>query len=176
MKSELIKPVATALWLIKNTKLTFKQIADFCSISEAEVEDMANGFGKAFLEPNNPVKLGQLKLDDIKKCELDNSASLPLQGVNIFNNVEIKLSKKVFTPISKRREKLNAALWLAQNTQLTSLQIVKLTGVRKQIVESIMEGSYQKVDEITPKDPVNIGVCTQIQLNEELEKVKKVDK
>ena len=174
MRNQVIKPIATALWLLKNTKLTFGQIASFCSISEVEVTAMADGFEKAYLEPNNPIKLGQLTIEEIKKCEQNPNAPLKLSGLPVFNDIDIKVSKKVYTPISKRKDKINTALYLVEHYPgLTVAQIVKLTGSTKKAVESIKDKTYNNLEDYTAKDPVSLGVCSQLQLNEEIAKIKK---
>lgn len=170
MKNILIKPIGTAIWLIQNSRLTFKQIANFCGISEMEVSAMANGFDKASLEPNSPIKMGQLTPEEIKRCEEDSKLNLRLVALPIFNDIDIKVSTKVFTPISKRKDKISAILWLTKNTKLSILQIVKLTNGTKKVVVSMIDGTYPNAD-ISPKDPVQSGICTQSQLNEELSKI-----
>lgn len=175
MKSQLIKPVATALWLIKNTKLTFSQIAKFCLIPEAEIEAMADGFEKAFLESNNPIKTGQLTVDEITRCEADSNADLQISSLPLFAGTEIKVSKKSYTPMSQRRNKLSGALFLLQNYKLTNASIMKLTGTTKRVVEGMIDGTLSNLDDITPKDPILLGLCTQVMLNEEINKNKKSD-
>jgi hypothetical protein len=176
MKNEVIKPIATALWLLTNTTLTFRQIANFCQMDELDVEALADGYEKAFLEPNDPIKPGQLTKEEIKRCEADPEANLRLDGLPIFGDTEIKERKTKFTPMSKRKDKVNGTLFLVQNYytapnyKLGVAQIKKLTGADKKTVESIIDGTYSNLDELTPKDPVSLGLCTQVMLNEALAK------
>jgi hypothetical protein len=174
MKNYVIKPVATALWLIENTKLTFTQIGNFCNISEVEIKAMADGFEKSFLEPNNPIKIGQLNQEEIKRCEENPKADLQLSALPIFPDTEIKISKKVYTPLSKRKDKISGALFLIQNhPELPENSIIKLTGATKKAVENLKLGNYPKIEEITPKDPASLSLCTQVKFNEELAKFSK---
>jgi hypothetical protein len=177
MKNQVIKPLATALWLINNTKLTFKQIAEFCQVSETEIIAMADGFEKAFLEPNNPIKIGQLTQEEIIRCEAHHDASLNLSRLPIFTDIEIKVSKKSYTPISKRKDKISGALFLLQTQPSLPLEaIVRLTSATKRSVQALTDGTFGKIEEITPRDPVLLGLCTQVKLNAELSKIKKIEK
>ena len=174
MKNQVIKPFATALWLINNTKLTFSQIARFCDISEIEIKAMADGFEKASLEPNNPIKIGQLSAEEIARCEENQMADLKLSSLPIFADTEIKISKKTYTPMSKRKDKVNGALFLIQNyPELPEVSIIKLTGASKKTVEAMLSNTYQKIEEVNPRDPISLGLCTQVKLNEDLAKYSK---
>ena len=176
MKNEVIKPVASALWLIENTMLTFEQIAGFCNLSLNEVKELADGFEKADLEPSNPIQKGQLTEEEIKRCERNSSLKLRISELPIYGDINIKKSKRVFTPMSQRKDKISAAVFLFQNHPLTISQGVKLTKAKKKTVEDIFAKTYTKIDEITPKDPVSCGLCTSAALNEELAKIKKHDR
>lgn len=173
MKNEVIKPVATALWLIENTMLTFEQISQFCEISLDEVKELADGFEKSGLEPSNPIQKGQLTAEEIKRCERNSSLKLKLAKLPLYDDINIKKSKRVFTPMSQRKDKISAAVFLHQTHPLSQAQIVKLTGVSKKVVEEIFLKTYLKIEEITPKDPVSCGICTQVALNAEIAKCKK---
>jgi hypothetical protein len=175
MKNQVIKPIGTALWLLKNTKLSFRQIAKFVSVSEMEIRAMADGFDKAFLEPNNPInKAGQLTIAEIARCEANETEDLKLSGLPLFNDIEIKVSKKVFTPMSKRKDKVSGVLFLLESyPKLSSEQIIKLTGATKKMVEGVIDKTYSSIESVSPKDPIVSGLCTQVKLNEELEKAKK---
>jgi hypothetical protein len=175
MKNKVIKPIATALWLIKNTKLTFNQIAQFCNISEAEIESMADGFEKSFLEPNNPIKVGQLTEQEVKKCEDDPKMFLKLSPLPIFPDTSIKVSKKSYTSLSDRKNKINGALFLIERHKILPIEVIaRLTKATKGAVQKLLEGTYPKMEELTPRDPISLGLCTQVKLNEELAKFTKV--
>jgi hypothetical protein len=177
MKNQVIKPFATALWLINNTKLTFAQIARFCDISETEIQAMADGFEKSSLEPHNPLKVGQLTIEEIARCEESPLSDLKLSYLPIFPDTEIKVSKKVYTPMSKRKDKLNGALFLIQNyPELPEIAVVKLTGVSKKTAEALFNNTYAKIEDIIPRDPISLGLCTQVKLNDEMAKYKKSDR
>ena len=94
MKNQVIKPIATALWLLQNTKLTFSQIGAFTLLSNPEIKAIADGFSMSHLEANNPVKVGQITLEEIARCEADENASLRLSSLPLFNDIEVKISKK----------------------------------------------------------------------------------
>ena len=176
MKNQVIKPIATALWLIKNTKLTFKQIGSFCNLQEQEVMAMADGFEKSSLEPNNPIKIGQLTMEEIQKCESNKNLDLNLSELPIFKDTNVKISKKVYTSVAKRKEKISGALFLIENySQLPITSIIKLTGITKKSAESLISGTYSKIQEINPKDPIISGLCTQLTFNEEIVKYSKED-
>ena len=135
---------------------------------------MADGFEKAYLEPNNPIKLGQLTIEEIEKCEQNPNAPLKLSSLPISSDIDIKVSKKVYTPISKRKDKINGALYLVEHFPgLTVAQIIKLTGSTKKAVEAIKDRTYNNLEDYTPKDPIYLGLCSQLQLNEEVAKIKK---
>lgn len=174
MKNQVIKPIATALWLIKNTKLTFLQISNFTGLTELEINAMADGFEKSSLEPNNPIKIGQLTQEELTKCENNPKANLQLSGLPIFNDIQIKVSKKTYVSLAKRKEKLTGALFLLEKHPILPIEsVMKLTGATRKMVEGLVNQTYSKLNELSPKDPTISRLCTQVKLNEELAKYSK---
>lgn len=165
MPDKLIKPIATALWLLEKSRLTFKQIADFCNLTEEVISEMENGFSRERLQPHNPVLLGQLTTEEINRCEKDPNTRLALTSSPIHKDVIIKKSKKVYTPSSQKNDKISATLWLLKNTELNIEEISELIVYPKKTIESIKEGTNPKFQETAMRDPVMLGLCTQVQLN-----------
>lgn len=161
-------PKATAIWLIDNTALTFRQIGKFCELHELEVQAIADGDVTPYSIGYNPVANGQLTAEEIKRCEADPSADLV---ANIMeNNVkEINArNRKVLTP-SQRSEKPAAILWLIHNyPDLSDAQICKLIGTTKPTIQSIRDGSRENIADLRAKDPVFIQLCSEAALEEAL--------
>ncbi len=168
-----LMPMATAVWLVENTSLTFKQIAEFCKLHEVEVQGIADGEVAKGIVGYNPIISGQLTNEEIKLSSKDENRSL-----NIIDTVvEIKNSDskiKKYIPLSKRQDKPDSALWLLKNhPKLKDSQIAKLVGVTKNSVSSIRNKSYWNYNNLNAKDPVAMGLFTQKELLKALEKAEK---
>ena len=168
-----LMPMATAVWLVENTSLTFKQIAEFCKLHEVEVQGIADGEVAKGIVGYNPIISGQLTNEEIKLSSEDENRSL-----NIIDTVvEIKNSDskiKKYIPLSKRQDKPDSALWLLKNhPKLKDSQIAKLVGVTKNSVSSIRNKSYWNYNNLNAKDPVAMGLFTQKELLKALEKAEK---
>ena len=155
-------PKATAVWLVENTTLTFKQIANFCNLHELEVKGIADGDVAKGIKAYNPILAGQLTRDEIDACSKDPYRSLNL----IKKDTEIKKIKErkkpKYTPLSKRQDRPDAILWLCKNSpQLTDGQISKLVGSTKGTVSLIRNKSYWNMSNLKPRDPVILSLCTQ---------------
>ena len=166
-------PMATAVWLVENTSLTFKQIAEFCKLHEVEVQGIADGEVAKGIVGYNPIISGQLTNEEIKLSSEDENRSL-----NIVDTVvEIKNSDskiKRYIPLSKRQDKPDSALWILKNhPKLKDSQIAKLVGVTKNSVSSIRNKSYWNYNNLNAKDPVAMGLFTQKELLKALEKAEK---
>ena len=166
-------PMATAVWLVENTSLTFKQIAEFCKLHEVEVQGIADGEVAKGIVGYNPIISGQLTIEEIKLSSKDENRSL-----NIVDTVvEIKNSDskiKRYIPLSKRQDKPDSALWILKNhPKLKDSQIAKLVGVTKNSVSSIRNKSYWNYNNLIAKDPVAMGLFTQKELLKALEKAEK---
>ena len=154
-------PKATAVWLVENTTLTFKQIANFCNLHELEVKGIADGDVAKGIKAYNPILAGQLSREEIDLCSKDPERNLAL--IERAEDVQVKERKKPkYTPLSKRQDRPDAALWLLKNfPQFTDGQISKLVGSTKGTVTLIRKRSYWNFSNLKAKDPVILGLCSQ---------------
>lgn len=166
-----LMPKATAVWLIENTSLTFKQIANFCGLHELEIKGIADGDVAIGIKAYNPILSNQLTRDEIEASS--NDANRPL---NLKEKNEIEVKKMVgtkYTPISQREDKPNAISWLTKNYPiLTDAQICKLVGSTKNTVDAIRNRKHWNMSNISPKDPVMASLCTQTDLQAAIDKAK----
>ena len=168
-----LMPMATALWLVENTTLTFKQIAEFCKMHEVEIQGIADGDVGKGIVAYNPIMSGQLTRDEIELSSKDDKRPLNLKNDDIDFEVEEKKIKK-YIPLSKRQDKPDAALWLIkQHTALKDSQISKLVGITKNSVSSIRNKNYWNYNNLNPKDPVAMGLFNQKDLILALEKAER---
>ena len=166
-------PKATAVWLVENTTLTFKQIANFCNLHELEVKGIADGDVAKGIKAYNPILAGQLSRDEIDVCSKDPERKLNL--IKKDNEVSVKERKKPkYTPLSKRQDRPDAILWLCKNSpELTDGQISKLVGSTKGTVSLIRKRSYWNFSNLKPRDPVILSLCTQEIYQKALDKAKR---
>tara|TARA_E500000178_G_C16883275_1_gene690037 strand:+ start:401 stop:1000 length:600 start_codon:yes stop_codon:yes gene_type:complete len=166
-------PKATAVWLVENTTLTFKQIANFCNLHELEVKGIADGDVAKGIKAYNPILAGQLSRDEIDICSKDSSKNLTL--VKRTEDVQVKERKKPkYTPLSKRQDRPDAILWLIKNfPELTDGQMSKLVGSTKGTVSLIRKRSYWNFSSLRAKDPVILGLCSQEVFEKASEKAKR---
>ena len=163
-----LMPKATAVWLVENTTLTFKQIADFCELHELEIQAIADGDVSFNIMGLSPIDNNQLTLDEIKRCEADNTASLV--ACELERNVKLKnvKAKKMLSP-TQRSDKPSAILWIIKNCpEIIDAQICKLVGTTKPTIESIRTGTHRDIANIRPKNPVAIGLCTEKELDKSI--------
>ena len=173
MSKSPLMPMATALWLVENTTLTFKQIAEFCKMHEVEIQGIADGEVGKGIVAYNPIMSGQLTRDEIELSSKDENRPLNLKTDGIDFEVEEKKIKK-YVPLSKRQDKPDAALWLIkQHTTLKDSQISKLVGITKNSVSSIRNKNYWNYNNLNPKDPVAMGLFNQKDLILALEKAER---
>ena len=168
-----LMPMATAVWLVENTSLTFKQIADFCQLHEVEVQGIADGEVAKGIVGYNPIISGQLTDEEITLSSKDENRSLNIidQDVTV-KNTDIKVKK--YIPLSKRQDKPDSALWLLKNHSiLKDSQIARLVGVTKNSVSSIRNKSYWNYNSLNAKDPVAMGLFTQKDLLAAIEKAER---
>ena len=165
-------PKATAVWLVENTTLTFKQIAEFCNLHELEIKGIADGDVAKGIKAYNPILAGQLSREEIETCSKNPEK---LQLLKKIDEVEIKERKKPkYTPLSKRQDRPDAILWLCKNaSELTDGQISKLVGSTKGTVSLIRKRSYWNFSNLKPRDPVILALCTQEAFQKSLDKAKK---
>ena len=168
-----LMPMATAVWLVENTTLTFKQIADFCKLHEVEVQGIADGEVAKGIVGYNPIISGQLTKEEINLSSEDNTRPLNLRSNDVeIENTEKKIKK--YVPLSKRQDKPDSALWLIkQHSILKDSQIAKLIGVTKNSVTAIRNKSYWNFNNLNAKDPVAMGLFSQKELVEAIEKAER---
>ena len=166
-------PKATAVWLVENTTLTFKQIAEFCKLHELEIKGIADGDVAKGIKAYNPILAGQLSREELEKCSNNSEEKLSL--LKKVDEVEIKERKKPkYTPLSKRQDRPDAILWLCKNaSELTDGQISKLVGSTNGTVALIRKRSYWNFSNLKPRDPVILALCTQETFQKSLEKAKR---
>ena len=170
MSNTPLMPMATAVWLVENTTLTFKQIANFCNLHDVEVQGIADGEVAKGIKAYNPIISGQLSREEIELSSKDENRSLQIRNTDIeIINTEKKIKK--YIPLSKRQDKPDSALWLIRNHSiLKDSQIAKLIGVTKNSVTSIRNKSYWNYNNLNPKDPVALNLFSQKDLVEAIEK------
>ncbi len=167
------KPImakATAVWLVDNTTLTFKQIADFCGLHELEVQGIADGDVATGVKGFDPIANNQLEQEEIDKAEKDILYKLKLK----FNPAAVGEEKRRgprYTPLSKRQDRPAAILWLVKfHPELTDAQISKLVGTTKPTIQSIRERTHWNITNIQPVDPVALGLTKQTELDAAVQK------
>ncbi|MCV2867628.1 DUF1013 domain-containing protein [Defluviimonas sp. WL0002] len=164
---------ATAVWLVDNTTISFKQIADFCGLHELEVQGIADGDVAVGVKGFDPVANNQLEASEIEKAEKNPLHKLKLK----FNAAALGEEKRRgprYTPLSKRQDRPAAILWLVKfHPELTDAQIGKLVGTTKPTIASIRERTHWNIQNITPIDPVALGLCRQSELDAAVQKAAK---
>ena len=173
MSNTPLMPMATAVWLVENTTLTFKQIASFCNLHEVEIQGIADGEVAKGIVGYNPIMSGQLTREEIELSSKDENRPLNIKNYDVeIENEEKKIKK--YVPLSKRQDKPDSALWLIkQHSILKDSQIAKLVGITKNSVTSIRGKSYWNFNNLSPKDPVAMGLFSQKDLIEALEKAER---
>jgi len=173
MNNAPLMPMSTAVWLVENTTLTFKQIAEFCNLHEVEIQGIADGEVAKGIVGYNPVIAGQLTKEEIELSSQDQSRPLKINNYNLEISSSNKKIKK-YVPLSKRQDKPDSALWLIrQHSILKDSQIAKLVGITKNSVITIRNKSYWNYNNLNAKDPVAIGLFTQKELQEALGKAER---
>ena len=161
-------PKATAVWLVENTTLTFKQIAEFCNLHELEIKGIADGDVAKGIKAYNPILAGQLSREEIETCSKNPEKKLRL--LKKIEEVEIKERKRPkYTPLSKRQDRPDAILWLCKNAS----ELTELVGSTKGTVSLIRKRSYWNFSSLKPRDPVILALCTQEAFQKSLDKAKR---
>jgi hypothetical protein len=177
-----LMPKATAVWLVENTALTFNQIASFCGMHVLEVQGIADGEVAGGIIGVNPITSHQLAAEEIARCEKDVKATLRLADAAQRYIVKAKKKKTGrYTPVARRQDKPDAVAWLLKNhTYLSDAQIIRLIGTTKSTIKALREKTHWNMTNITAKDPVLLGLCTQIELDSAVfvarEQVEKAEK
>lgn len=164
---------ATAVWLVDNTTISFKQIADFCGLHELEVQGIADGDVAAGVKGFDPIANNQLDQEEIDRAEKDPLYKLQLK----FNPAAVGEEKRRgprYTPLSKRQDRPAAILWLVKfHPELSDGQISKLVGTTKPTIQAIRERTHWNIANIQPIDPVALGLCKQTELDAAVQKAAK---
>ncbi|MCR9109860.1 DUF1013 domain-containing protein [Marivita sp. XM-24bin2] len=170
------KPImakATAVWLVDNTTLTFKQIADFTGMHELEVQGIADGDVAAGVKGFDPIANNQLDAEEIKKGENNPMHVLKLKVYAAAQGEEKRRGPR-YTPLSKRQDRPASILWLVKfHPELSDGQISKLVGTTKPTIQAIRERTHWNINNIQPIDPVALGLCKQSELDAAVSKAAK---
>ncbi|MBP1885539.1 DUF1013 domain-containing protein [Sinorhizobium mexicanum] len=173
MAQQLLMPKATAVWLVDNTALSFDQIAQFCKLHPLEVKAIADGESAQGIKGLDPIATGQLSRDEIARGEANPNHKLKLSEPKV-RVPDSKRKGPRYTPVSKRQDRPNAILWLVRNhPELKDAQISRLVGTTKTTIEQIRERTHWNSANLTPMDPVTLGLCSQIDLDLEVERAAK---
>ncbi|GHA95609.1 hypothetical protein GCM10009069_18300 [Algimonas arctica] len=164
--TQILMPKATAVWLIDNSAMSFKQISEFCGLHILEVEAIADGDVGQGIRGADPIANGQINREEIEKAEKDQNYAMKS---NTFDADELPKPKKRgprYTPLSRRQDRPDAIAWLVRNhPEVSDPQISKLIGTTKPTINSIRERTHWKINTIQPQDPVSLGLCSQVDLD-----------
>lgn len=165
-----LMPKATAVWLIDNTSLTFDQIAEFCGLHPLEVKGIADGEVAIGIQGRDPVPDGELTREEIERCVADPSARLNMAASDI-PRPKARTSGPKYTPVTKRQDRPNAIMWLLRyHSELSDAQICRLVGTTKPTINSVRERTHWNMANLKPIDPVSLGMCSQVELDEAVTK------
>ena len=166
-------PKATAKWLINNTSLTFNQIAKFCGMHDIEIQGIADGDVADSVMEQNPVKRGFLTDKEVERCQENDSATLQMKEQKLYGTKKKKGAK--YTPLARRQDKPDAIAWFVKHhPEIADVKIVKLVGTTKTTIEAIRNKEHWNTKNITPKDPVLLGICSQTELNKTIAEAEKL--
>lgn len=166
-----LMPKATAVWLVDNTALSFTQIANFCKLHPLEVKAIADGEAAQGIKGLDPVLTGQLNREELEKAQNDPNYQLKILGGRTGIPESNKRKGPRYTPVSRRQDRPNAILWLVRNhPELKDTQIMRLVGTTKPTIAAIRERTHWNSANLTPSDPVTLGLCSQVELDMEVEK------
>ncbi|HQS10903.1 MAG: cytoplasmic protein [Rhizobiales bacterium 24-66-13] len=169
-----LMPKATAVWLVENTALTFEQIGDFCKLHPLEVKGIADGEVAQGIKGLDPISNGQLTREEIDLAEKNESRRLKLQESKVRLPEQKRRKGPRYTPVSRRHDRPNAILWLVRNhAELKDAQIIRLVGTTKATIQQIKERTHWNSAALAPMDPVTLGLCSQIDLDMEVQRAAK---
>ncbi|RXF73459.1 DUF1013 domain-containing protein [Hansschlegelia zhihuaiae] len=176
MSNAPLMPKATAVWLVENTSLSFQQIADFCKLHELEVKAVADGEAAQGIRGLDPITSGQITREEIEKGQKNPDYRLQL-AVSKVRLPPVKPRKGPrYTPVSRRQDRPNAILWLVRNhPELKDAQVMRLVGTTKTTIAAIRDRTHWNSQNLTPQDPVTLGLCSQIDLDFEVAKAAKAN-
>ena len=168
-----LMPQATAVWLIENTALSFQQVGDFCGLHVLEVQGIADEEAAYSIKSKNPITSGELTTDNIKECEEDNTKPLVLAKLSTTITSKKKKAPR-YTPLSRRQDRPNAIAWIIKfHPEISDGQISKLIGTTKFTIIQIRERTHWNISNVSPKDPVMLGLCKQNELASTITKARK---
>ena len=163
--TEVLMPKATAVWLVDNTTLTFDQIAIFCNLHALEVQGIADGEVAAGIKGLNPITTGQLSQEEIDRCTNDTEQHLKKLDARL-RDTQRRSKGPRYTPLSRRQDRPNAIAWLVRyHPELKDAQISKLVGTTKQTISAVRNRTHWNISNITPQDPVTLGLSSQVDLD-----------
>src|SRR5689334_21721643 len=174
MSNAPLMPKATAVWLLDNTALTFDQVADFTKMHVLEIRAIADGDAAQGIKGMDPISNGQLTREEIEKAEKDPGYRLKLQESKVTLPPHPKRKGPRYTPVSRRHERPSAILWLLRNhPELKDASIMRLVGTTKSTIASVRDRTHWNAASLTPMDPVTLGLCSQIELDFEVQRAAK---
>jgi hypothetical protein len=174
MQEAPLMPKATAVWLVDNTALSFDQVAEFCKLHPLEVKAIADGDAAQGIKGLDPIQTGQLSREEIKKGEDEPDYQLKLLSPRVRTPETKRKKGPRYTPVSRRQDRPNAILWLIRNhPELKDSQIMRLVGTTKSTIQGIRERTHWNAASLTPLDPVTLGLCSQIDLDFEVQRASK---
>ncbi len=169
-----LMPKATAVWLVENTALSFDQIADFCNLHPLEVKAVADGDAAQGIKGLDPLQTGQLTREEITKGEADSKHRLQLLKPKVRLPEAKNKKGPRYTPVSRRQDRPNAILWLVRNhAELKDAAVMRLVGTTKSTISAIRDRSHWNAANLSPLDPVTLGLCSQIDLDLEVSRASK---
>lgn len=174
MQQAPLMPKATAVWLVENTALSFDQVAEFCKLHPLEVKAIADGDAAQGIKGLDPIQTGQLTREEIEKAVADPDYRLQLAVAKVRLPEAKRKKGPRYTPVSRRQDRPNAILWLIRNhPELKDAQIMRLVGTTKSTIQGIRERTHWNAASLTPLDPVTLGLCSQIDLDFEVQRASK---
>ncbi|MBZ6077322.1 DUF1013 domain-containing protein [Microvirga puerhi] len=170
-----LMPKATAVWLVENTSLSFDQIADFCKLHPLEVKGIADGEVATGIKGLDPITTGQLTREEIEKAQNDPNYRLKMAETRVKLPEQKRIKKGPrYTPVSRRHDRPNAILWLVRNhPELKDAQIMRLVGTTKTTIQQVRDRTHWNSASLSPMDPVTLGLCSQIDLDFEVQRAAK---
>lgn len=165
MSDKPLMPIATAVWLIDNTSLTFDQIADFCKLHPLQVKGIADGDVAAGVRGIDPISNHQLTREELEKAEADPAYRMKLARPQTIV-AETPRKGPRYTPVSKRQNRPDAIAWMVRHhPEISDAQIAKLLGTTKSTIQAVRDRTHWNSANLTPQDPVGLGLCSQIELD-----------
>ena len=169
--ADILMPKATAVWLIDNTTLSFAQVADFCGLHHLEVKGIADGDVAENMRGVDPISGGELTREEILKGEADGDYRLKIAASKIAHIPQPKRKGARYTPVARRADKPDAIAWFIRNhPEVTDAQVSKLIGTTKSTINNVRDKSHWNSQQIKPVDPVTLGLCSQIELDDIISK------